>query len=98
MAASLFWGWTPVEVPDGHIFVLEASKQMSLGVSYCDKSEYRFLIGLSFEETSPRDVLLQYTPKFGPLIAGTQIFFRMRNVDVETGQVSPWVYGSSIVS
>jgi hypothetical protein len=61
---------------EGQVVGILASPQVSQGISYW--SDYRQMAQFSDTDTSPKDIFLNYTNKFGALIPGKKIFIRIR--------------------
>ena len=77
----------PAAVPAGHTALLDATAQVSPGISNVN-NRYRQIAVLDAAEASPYDCAAEYIAKFGALTAGQKIGVRMRFVNNSTGEVS----------
>lgn len=89
--------FAPTPVPTGLYVVLEATSQRSAGVTYIDRSDFRFLQRVNPAGTSPANILLAYSAKFGPLQNGRKIFVRARVISAAGFSSSP-VQATTIVT
>ena len=83
-------------VPAGHACVIEATPQLSPGISNAN-SKFRVIETLAAAATFPADVTASYTAKFGAIVAGQKMFVRAKMIVLATGEVSQKQVASTIV-
>lgn len=98
MAASLFFSWPAPSLAAEELLVTEATRQLSAGTMTPPADEFKLIDVSELEASSPWDILAPYTARFGPLIAGSKIFLRVRIVDQTTGLEGVPIVGSVIVT
>lgn len=98
MAAALSFAFTVTPVPAATTYVVEATRQVSAGISFLPRSEYKFIGSVAAAGASPLNALAAYNALYGALIAGRKIFWRMRAFSTASGFVSEPLYGVSIVA
>jgi hypothetical protein len=86
----------PDPVPVGHVLVIEATAQLSAGISNAN-NKFRVIQTEIAAAASPADVFASYTAKFGALSAGKKIFVRAKFINKTTGEVSQALVSSVIV-
>lgn len=80
--------FTPTPIPAGHKWVIEATPQVSTGISFV-KNKYRRITVLAAATISPQNVFAAWQAKFGgSLVVGNKVFVRAHSVLMATGQVS----------
>lgn len=79
---SAAFGASPV--PADTSYVIEATAQQSPGKSFL-KNQYRVLMVVPAAGTTPSNILSAYTSRFGTLVAGQKIGFRIYAIDLLTG-------------
>ncbi len=89
--------YTPTPVPADTAFILSATKQVSPGRSFL-KNEFRELLVLDAADTSPEDALAAYNTRFGTLVEGQKIGFKLTPVNKVTGQKGSSITSSVIVA
>ena len=89
--------FSPGPVPAATAMIIEMTEQVSPGKSNLNNL-YRQVQVVAAAGTSPANVASAYTAKFGSLVAGQKIGFRVRNVNTNTGEVSGGVTGEIIVA
>lgn len=77
--------------------VWEATRQLSPGINFVPRSEYRQMMVTAAAAASPGDLLTQYVAKFGALVIGKKIFVR-GTVLTSDGQRSAPLVASAIVT
>lgn len=77
--------------------ILEATRQMSAGISFVPRSEFRQLLVTAAAAASPANLLASYNAKFGVLVSGKQIFVR-GTVITSDGQRSAPLVAAAIVT
>ncbi len=77
--------FAPTPVPANHTLIIEATKQLSPGVSSF-KGKATVITTVAAAATSPVDLLTAYNAKYGTLVAGLKINIRAYFVDKLTGQ------------
>jgi hypothetical protein len=95
MAIALSVAFTPTPLATGEKIVIEATAQVSQGISFRPRSAYKTVFVGAAASTSPANILANYNAIFGALIAGQKIFVRAFAVNA-TGFKSE-VYNKSIV-
>lgn len=93
-ALSIVFADSPV--PAGHALVIEATPQVSAGVSFV-KSEFRKLKVVAAAGASPAVLTADYLARFGARVAGQKIFVRVTLVSLTTGLQSGSVTHSALV-
>jgi hypothetical protein len=74
--------------PTGYLFRVNATPQMSPGISYIGKSRYRFVEGFPASAFASLDILDEWNALFGTLVAGQLIGVTVALVDIATGFAS----------
>lgn len=87
----------PGTVPAGHALYVEATAQLSPGISNA-KSKFRTIASINPATVGPFDVISEYTAKFGALVAGQKMFVRCKLINRATGEVSQSLVASAIVA
>lgn len=80
MAIALSVAFTPTPLAAGEKIVIEATRQVSPGISFLPRSEYKQVFVGSAASASPANILSAYNALFGALIAGQKIFVRAWSV------------------
>lgn len=80
MAIALSLAFTATPVPISTVYVIEATKQVSAGISFVPRSGYKKVAQVAAAGASPANILAAYNALFGALISGKKIFFRMRAI------------------
>jgi hypothetical protein len=94
--ANVEVAYLPNAVPAGHAMVIEATPQLSPGISNAN-NQFRVVQTFDAAETSPADISTAYITKFGTLIAGKKMFVRAKFINKTTGEVSQALNSSVIV-
>ncbi len=97
MAATLSIAYTATPLASGVKLHIEATPPLSAGVNIVPKSKLRSLMVTAAAAASPANVLASYTAKYGSLVAGQKIFFRLTPIG-GTGLASTPSYTSIVVS
>ena len=99
MAATLTLDFTAVSPdPDGdNEYVIEATPRQSAGRNRAPRGKYRIIafapaadLGAAGGDPISWDLLAAYVAKFGPLVSGSRIFFRLTVIGTQltTGKAS----------
>lgn len=96
MAIALSLAFTPTPVAAGNKVVIDATKQLSPGVSFVPRSAYKNVYVGAAASASPANILAAYTAIYGALISGQKIFFRVYAVNAQ-GFASTPVEVSAVV-
>lgn len=88
--------FTPTPIPADHTMIVEATPQLSPGISNAN-SKFRIIASLPAATATGADILSAYTEKFGALTAGRKMFVRVKFIRVSTGEVSQSIVTSIIV-
>jgi hypothetical protein len=83
MAIALSVAFTATPTAALTKLVIEASPQLSAGINFIKPSMYRQIFVGAAASSSPSNILAAYNAKFGALVSGKKIFFRL------------WVVGST---
>ena len=87
----------PAAVPVGHTMYIESTQGMSAGISNAN-SKYRFIGTIAAGGQTDENISDSYAAKFGELSAGQKVFFRIKFININTGEVSLPVTTSTIVT
>ena len=96
-APALSLAFTPTPVPAGFDLVIEATGNVPPGISFV-KNKFRRLGIIEPAATSPDNLLSLWTAVHGTLVAGQQIFVRVKVLNIATGQTGIPVQISAIVA
>lgn len=97
MAATLSIAYTATPLASGVKLHIEATPPQSAGVNIVPKSKLRSLQVTAAAAASPANVLAAYTAKYGSLVAGQKIFFRLTPIG-GTGLANTPQYTSVVVA
>ncbi len=97
MAIALSAAYTATPAAALTKIVIEATHQVSAGVSFVNPSWFRQIHVSAAAAASPANILSGYNAKFGTLIAGKKIFFRAFAVG-STGLRSAPIVSSVVVT
>lgn len=86
----------PDTVPADTALVVKASPNLSPGISNA-QSQLRQIAVLDAAETSPADILADYTAKYGNLVTGQKVFVTAKFVSLTTGETSQVLSASAII-
>jgi hypothetical protein len=86
----------PDPIPAGYAMYMEGTPGLSPGISNAN-SRFRFF-QLVPAGAWPAAFITDYTTKFGAVVAGQKYFFRLKLINITTGQVSQAVVASGIAS
>jgi hypothetical protein len=84
-------------VPAGHALYIEATAQMSAGISNAN-SKFRHVQTVAAAGAAPVDITAAYTAKFGQMVQGQKMFVRARLIRVATGEKSQAQVAKTIVA
>jgi len=87
----------PGSVPADHTMYIESTQGMSAGISNAN-SKFRFIGVLEADSATDEDLASVYATKFGAVSAGQKIFFRIKFINKNTGEVSLPVTANTIVT
>lgn len=88
---------SPSTVPAGHAMVVEATAQVSAGVSNAN-SKFRQVQVIAAAGSTSANIFGSYTTKFGALVNGQKLFVRAKLVRLATGEVSQAQVANAIVA
>lgn len=94
--ASMLLNWLPTPTPAGHQMIVEATPQLSAGISNAN-NKFRIIGSLPPATATDEDIIALYTAKFGAPIAGKKVFVRVKFIRIATGEVSQSLVASTIV-
>lgn len=97
MAIALTIAYTTTPLATGVKLHIEATPPQSAGVQIVPVSKLRSLFVTAAAAASPANVLAAYTAKYGALVAGQRIFFRLTPIG-GTGLSNTPSYTSVIVT
>lgn len=86
----------PTPVPAGMTLVIEATNQMSPGISNAN-NKFRVVQVVAAAGSSPVDIFTAYTTKFGSLVVGMKLQVRIKFINKTTGEVSQSLNAVGIV-
>ena len=89
MAIALSVAFTPTPLAAGEKVVIEATRQVSPGISFLPRSEYKQVFTGAAASASPANILSAYNALFGALIANQKIFVRAWSVGANGIASSP---------
>lgn len=78
--------------------VIEATAQLSPGVSYLKRSLLRQLQISAAAGTSPENIKTAYLARFGALVAGKQIFYRLTVISSDGNRSTPLVTSTIVTA
>jgi hypothetical protein len=84
--------------PDGFVFLVRATPQLSPGKSYFGKSRYRLIGHFADTAYASLNVLDDYTARFGALVEGQQIAFAVSLIEIASGFQSIEATGTLLVA
>lgn len=88
--------FAPTPVPANHSLVIEATPQISAGISNAN-SLFRVIQIEAAAAATPANIAAAYIAKFGALVAGQKIIVRAKLVAEKTGEVSQSLKSAAIV-
>lgn len=80
MAIALSVAFTPTPLAAGEKIVIEASRQVSPGINFLPRSEYKQVFVGAAASASPANILAAYNALYGALVSGQKIFVRAWSV------------------
>lgn len=83
MAIALSIAYTATPLAAGVKMIVEATPQMSAGINYAPRSLFKVIGVTAAAAASPYNALTPYNTKFGALISGQKIFFRLTPVSAD---------------
>ncbi len=97
MAATLSVAYTATPLAASTKLQIEATRQVSAGINFLPRSEYKTVLVTAAAAASPANILSAYTAIFGALVAGQKIFIRCTPVK-SNGQKGTPLYSSIVIS
>lgn len=97
MPIALSIAFTPTPLALGEKIVIDATGQVSAGISFMPRSKYKTIFVGAAASASPANLLIPWNNIFGALIAGRKIFFRAKVVSA-TGIPSALILTSVVVT
>jgi len=95
MAIALSAAYTASPLAAGTKALIEATRQMSAGITFVGRSEFKQLQVTAAAAASPANILAAYNAKFGALVSGKKIFVRITIITSDGQRSAPLI--SSIV-
>jgi hypothetical protein len=77
MAVALSIAFTATPLAAGSKLAIYATRQVSQGINFLPNGDYKLITVTAAAAASPVNVLAAYTAKFGALVAGQKILFRL---------------------
>jgi len=81
--------FTPDPLPAGQYAIIEATPAVSAGISFQPRSKFKQIAIVEPADTSPVDITAAYTAIYGPVVAGSKIFVRVKSVGEAWVQAPP---------
>lgn len=97
MASTLSLTFTATPIPANTKLIVEATRQVSPGVTFMPRSEFRQIKVIAPAATSPQALATEYVARFGALVAGKKIFLRLTQIGSTGGRSAP-ITTSAIVT
>lgn len=97
MAIALSVAFTPTPLAAGEQIIIEATRQVSAGVNFMPRSEYKQVFVGAAASASPANILAAYNALYGALVSGAKIFVRSWVIDA-TGLASTPIIDSVVVT
>lgn len=91
MVEALSVAYTPTPLAAGTKLIIEATRQVSPGINFMPRSEYKVVLVTAAAAASPANVLTEYEALFGDIVAGQKIFFRCTPQDSNGARGVPFV-------
>lgn len=91
MAIALSVAYTATPLAAAQKAIVECTKQVSAGVSFVGRSQFRQISVTAAAAASPANILAAYNAKFGALISGKKIFVRVTVITVDGQRSAPLV-------
>lgn len=96
-SAALSLAYVPTPVPTGFSMVIQATPQMSAGISYVESS-FRTIAVAAAAAATPYNLLSVYVARFGTLVAANRVFVRCKLVHKASGFSSVWYKTSAVIA
>lgn len=77
MAIALSVAYVPTPLAAGTKLLIEATPQLSAGINFVGRSQFRFVQVTAAAAASPANILAAYNALFGALVSGRKIFVRL---------------------
>lgn len=97
MAATLSIAYTATPLAAGTKLLIECTRQVSAGINFLPRSEYKTVTVTAAAAASPANILSAYTAIFGALVSGQKIFVRCTPIK-SNGQKGSPQYGSIVIT
>lgn len=89
MAATLSIAFTATPLGASEKLQVEATRMLSAGVTYINPTWYKQILVSAAAQASPQAVLTEYVAKFGSLVAGMKIGFRLTVINANGQRSAP---------
>lgn len=96
-AATFTVAYTATPLPASTKALIECTRQLSQGINFVSRSEYRAIFVTAAAAASPADIHAAYIAKFGALVADNKIFTRVTFI-ASDGRRSQPLSSSAIVA
>ena len=97
MAIALSIAYVATPLPTGAKATIFSTGPVSPGITFVSKSKYKLLQVTAAAAASPANVLAAYNARFGALVSGQKIFFKVQVIS-STGLASDPIESSIIVT
>lgn len=97
MATALSLAFTPTPLATGEKIVVQATDQVSAGISFMPRSKYKNVFVGAAASASPANILTAWNAIYGAMLPGNKIFVRAFVVS-STGLASTPILGSAIIT
>lgn len=94
-AATLTFAYTATPAPASTKVLIECTRQVSAGISFLPRSEYKQISVTAAAAASPAAIGAAYVARFGSLIATRRVFYRLTMINSDGLRSAP--LGSSVV-
>lgn len=91
MATALSVAFTATPLGATDKLLVEATPQISAGITFVGRSRFRAIQVMAAATVSPSNVLAAYNAKFGALVVGKKIFFRLTVIQSDGQRSAPLV-------
>ncbi len=95
--AALSVAFTATPLATGEKLVVEATNQVSAGISFQPRSAYKQVFIGAAATASPANILAAWNVLYGALIVGQKVFIRAWVIGTN-GQASKPIYSSKVIS
>ncbi len=91
MAIAMSVAFTPTPTAAATLILIEATPQMSAGISFARRSLYKFLQVSTVAQASPVNILAAYNALYGSLVSGKKVFVRLTPITTSGVRGTPYV-------